>query len=374
MTPFEIARASLRDNIQNLPSGKYLSAGQNQFLTLWTRDFCHSVKGLLIIGERGVAESHLKLLLQNLREDGLVPRVMDNIPVQLRVSWQAIRRRLRFLPHLAFKEPLKPQYEDEHGSCAYDSNLLLLLAAFEMGEEFIIAHKNNLLKVWHWYDHKFDRGLLRQSAFSDWQDTTRREGRSFLLNLFYIMVGSRYEKIGFAPKCPLLAISKEMKNVFLKDDLFISLEGYPQVSVEGNLFALQEDHILSAPEKTQLWSKLKMHPLLTLDEGIGRCSYPDWPKSDLAFHIKLANLHRYHGSLSWSWLMGLGLLAARSMGDGDYVDLQVKRISEILKRDGEVFEVFDPENGMKPWSSWLIGAEHPFAWGASYLCQALAPK
>lgn len=371
MTPFEIAARSLRENISNLSSGKYLCAGQNQFQTLWTRDFCHAVSGLLVIGEGDVARHHLTSLLNSLRDDGLVPRVLDNLPVQLRVSWQTLRRRMPFLPRLPFREPLRPQYVDEHGSCAFDSNLLLILASLELGEDFIREQKEKLLKAWHWYDDKFDRGLLTQSGFSDWQDTTKREGRTFLLNLFYWMAGQRLATLGFIPARPLAELSAELKAVFAQDGLFCSLEGRPQVSLEGNLFAILDPDFLSREEKSVLWSALKAHPLMALDGGLGRCSYPDWPREDLAFHIRLANLHRYHGSLTWSWLLGLALLAGQEIGDTEFCEAQRRRIAEILQRDGEVYEVFDPDTGLRPWGSWLIGAEHPFAWGAAYLCRAL---
>lgn len=371
MLAHEIAEKSLRANIMTLPSGKFVTAGQNQFLTLWTRDFCHAVRGLVAIGESDVSKNHLSYLLRNLREDGLVPRVVDNRVVQFRVAWQSFRKLCPILPRLAFKEPLIAQYTDEHGSNAFDSNVLLLLAVLKLDDAFFKAHETELKKVWDWYDDKFRDGLIWQTPFADWQDTTKREGHTFILNLFYFLAASELQKKGWEIKINLLQFKTKIHETFFKDGLYISQVGYPQVSVEGNLFAIESNDFLSEDGKKTLWNNLKRHPVVSLDQTIGRCSYPDWPESDLAWHIKFANLKRYHGSLSWSWLMGLGLTVAKFMNDAEFVKSQTAHIEKLLTRDGEVFEVYDPEKNFMPWGSWLIQSEHPFAWGSGYLVEAL---
>lgn len=365
---YQIAEQSLRANIVKLPSGQYLTAGQNQFQTLWTRDFCHAVKGLVAIGESEVAKNHLTYLLNNLREDGLAPRVVDNYQVQFRVAFQTFRKFIPALPRLSFKEPLRAQYIDEHGSNAFDSNLLVLLAAIEMGPEFWKKNEASLKRVWHWYDDKFRDGLIYQSSFSDWQDTTKREGHSLLLNLFYYMVSTCCH---FTPAVPPPALKQKIKETFYNGTVFLSMDKYEQVSVEGNLFLLLDPTFLNASEKDHLWKNLKDHPIISTDSVIGRCSFPDWPANELAWHIKFANLSRYHGSLSWSWLMGLGLEVCIEMKDEEMIKKQYSHIESILKRDREVSEVYDPERLFNPWGSWLLRAEHPFAWGAGYLVHSL---
>ena len=368
---YDIAANSLRANIISLPSGKFISAGQNQFLTLWTRDFCHAVRGLIAIGEQDVAKNHLQYLLKSLREDGLVPRVLDNRQVQFRVAWQSFRKLVPVLPKLAFKEPLKAQYIDEHGSNAYDSNVLLILACLQMDEKFWQENEDQLHKVWNWYDDKFQDGLIHQTGFADWQDTTKREGKTFLMNLFYFLAASRLKQRGWSIKTDLNEYKNKIKKTFFDGNVFISMIGYPQVSIEGNLFALESEEFLDADEKKNLWSNLKQYPIIAKDGVIGRCSYPDWPAEDLAWHIKLANLKRYHGSLSWSWLVGLGLNVCTLMKDEAMTKKQLEHIQTLLRRDGEVYEVYDPDLKFAPWGSWLIKSEHPFAWGSGYLVHAL---
>lgn len=367
----EIAEKSLRANIMTLPSGKFVTAGQNQFLTLWTRDFCHAVRGLIAIGEEDVAKNHLSYLLKNLRKDGLVPRVVDNRAVQFRVAWQSFRKLCPVLPKLAFKEPLIPQYTDEHGSNAYDSNVLFILSVLMLDDAYFKANESSLKKVWHWYDDKFKDGLIYQTPFADWQDTTKREGYTFLLNLFYFLAAKRLQNKGWEIKINLIHFKTKIHETFFKDGLYISQAGHPQVSVEGNLFAIEANEFLSEDGKQSLWENLKMHSIISIDQAIGRCSYPDWPEADLAWHIKFANLKRYHGSLSWSWLMGLGLKVSKIMKDEKMIATQLAHIERVLNRDGEVYEVYDPEKNFMPWGSWLIQSEHPFAWGSGYLVEGL---
>lgn len=376
---YKNASASLRANIISLPSGRYLAAGQNQFLTLWTRDFCHAVRGLLALGEDQVAKDHLSLLLKSLRpEDGLVPRVVDNQIVQWRVAWQTGRKLLPFLPKLSFKEPLKPQYADEHGSHAVDSNLLVILACLQVrthagGEIWWSQYESELKRAWHWYDDKFRDGLIWQTPFADWQDSAKREGQAFLTNLFYLMAGERLRALGWNISYDAATFKQKLKDTFLTPDgVYSSLVGSPVVSVDGNLFALEADEFLDASEKKKLWQALQNHPLVKNYDGvIGVCSTPEWPVSEIAWHVKFARLHRYHGELSWSWLMGLGLRVTQLMGDQAAHDRQLAKIREILERDGEVVEIYDPKASWTPWGSWLLQAERPFSWGAGYIVEAL---
>ncbi len=368
----DAALRSLRANVVTLPTGQFLTAGQNQFRTLWTRDFCHSVRGLVAAGDGGVAETHLARLLANLRDDGLVPRVLDNYPVQLRVAWQTFRTLAPAVPALPFREPLVPRYIDEHGSNAYDSNVLLILASLRLPEEFWRRHEAALRRVWEWYADKFRDGLLHQPPFSDWQDTTRREGKTFLLNLFYYLAAARLARRGWTIPWDLAGYRRRIFDAFWTGELFRSQVGSAVISLDGNLFALEAEEFLSGEEKRRLWAALTAHPLVARDGAIGRCGFPDWPSGELAWHVRFANLTRYHGSLTWSWLAGLGLKVAVLMGDDDFARRQREHLERLVRAGDDVAEIYDPERDFGNWRSWLLEAERPFAWGAAYLLDALA--
>ena len=374
LSPLVIAEASLRANIINLPTGRFLAAGQNQFRTLWTRDFCHAARGLLVMGETEVVRDHLSRLLKCVRKDGLVPRVLDNRIVQWRVAYQTVRKFFPFLPQLELREHLRPQYTDEHGSHAVDSNLLVLLAALQLrsyagGEAWWQENESELKRVWAWYAGKIQDGFVQQTAFADWQDSVRRSGVTFLTNLFYLLAAKRLTAVGWDTGVDAESLAIRLRERFFDktSGVFLSLLGSDVVSVDGNLIALEAAEFLSAEEKKNLWQALKLHPVTAL----GICSYPEWPKRDIAWHVQFAGLKRYHGGLAWSWLMGLALKVGHLQNDREFVEMLRTKIHGLLLRDGEVVELYDPQDLWLPWSSWLLTAERPFSWGAGYLIDAL---
>ena len=377
LNPLMIAEASLRANIIKLEGGSFLVAGQNQFLTLWTRDFCHACRGLFALKELEVIKSHLGFLLENLNPQGLVPRVIDNQLVQFRVAYQSLRKNLPILPKLAIKEPLIPQYRDEHGSFAIDSNLLVLMVALELknrGEEsWWLKHEESLKRVYQWYQPD-ERGLIRQGAFADWQDSANRSGYCFLTNLFFYLVSSRLQNLAIDVSVDLPALKQTLQEMFFDSNsgLYKTHAELSVISLEGNLFALEASEFLDLSQKSQLWKRLQSHPLMQLDQGhLGRCSYPDYDKGQIAWHVRLAQLERYHGGLAWSWLMGLGLKVAIEQDDAVVVTRMLTKIHSLLIRDREVVEVYDPQDMWQPWESWLMSSERPFSWGAGYLVEAL---
>jgi hypothetical protein len=377
LNPLMIAEASLRANIIKLDGGSFLVAGQNQFLTLWTRDFCHACRGLFALGEVEVIKSHLGFLLENLNSQGLVPRVIDNQLVQFRVAYQSLRKNLPFMPRLKIKEPLIPQYRDEHGSFAIDSNLLVLLVAIELkrrGEEgWWLKHFESLKRVYQWYRPE-EGGLITQGAYADWQDSAKRSGHCFLTNLFFYLVSTRLQNLAIDVSVDLPSLKKTIKEKFFDQNsgLYRTHAKLSVISLEGNLFALEAPEFLDPDQKKQLWQSLKVHPLMQLDQGLlGRCSYPEYDKDQIAWHVRLASLERYHGGLAWSWLMGLGLKVAIEQEDAAVVTRMLTKIHSLLIRDKEVVEVYDPNDLWQPWESWLISSERPFSWGAGYLVEAL---
>jgi hypothetical protein len=368
----EIAQTSLIHNIIQLEGKHYLSAGQHQFKTLWTRDFAHSCRGLLLINRKDVAWEHLEFLLANMNEQGLAPRVADNYPVQWRVIWAFFKKVIPGLKQLPLKSPLKCQYRDEHGSFAFDSNLLILHSAISLGGEFLKLHESKLSQLFNWYDDKFHDDLITQPAFSDWQDTSKRKGKTFLTNFYYFLVATQLKNHGWEISRDLEAFKFKIKDHFLREGVFSSLLGQDIVSVEGNLMAIVEPGFLDEVEKNQLWLRLKNHPIVKENGFIGRCSYPNWPSSELAWHVKFIGLHQYHGGMVWSWLLGLGLSAACEMNDQEMIDQQYHWIEKILLRDQVVYEIYDPLEDFLPWKMKYFSSEYPFSWGASYLIEGLS--
>ncbi len=91
---------TLRKNMIKTPEGLLLAAGGHQFRTLWVRDFCYSVPGLLQMGQADLVEKQIRFIVRYKCEDGLLPRGFDVLSPKLRVLLHTV---LRGIPLPLFK-------------------------------------------------------------------------------------------------------------------------------------------------------------------------------------------------------------------------------------------------------------------------------
>ena len=380
-----IATQSLTANIIDLKSGSYLTAGRNQFKTLWTRDFCLSARGLLHLGRSDVVAHHLSTLIKARRlPDGLVPRVLDSMPTRWRVSLFFVAKILPiFNPDFVLDDPLKPEYQDEHGSEAIDSNLLVLLASLQLLEKtgnqtWWNEHEDALVEIFNFYKNKLDDGLITQKPFSDWQDSTRRDGKTFYTNLLYAVASEKlltYPKFkGVASDVSQLKVKIESLFLEPKTGLFMSILGLPFISVDGNLLAIDlEFYPQGSVQSLQLYQNLKKHILWTGSANVpGFVTVPNYPTQWKTLAVQACGLHGYHDRLYWSWLMGLSAKVALLCGDADEGARILKVISALAVRDHGIAEVFEPKSELPIWCSRFFRAEMPFSWGSAFILDALS--
>jgi len=371
-----IAKQSLEANIVELTRGGVLRAGSHQFASLWTRDFCFASRGLRAIGREDVIASHLTRLLENLREDGLVPRVLDS-----KASWKRVAR-YSFVPFRPespeVRDDLKAEWVGEHRTVAIDSNALVLITAAEYvsstgDKAWLEEHKSKLIKVMNFYKPFLESGVVVQEKYGDWQDSVKRSGATFFTNFLVWKALSMYQNQ------PEFSISKNTVELFRKNiedkffereiGLYKSLDHGDWVSLEGILYALEDDHFLSLERKAALYHSLKKHPIWGTIPG--RASYPS---NQISFTTKAVGLRRYHDGLVWPWLTAFSAKIANKMGDIE----SARRIRQVLlswaKRDGEVNEVMDPKKKMKPVKRMFYTSEAPFSWGAGFTLDMLSLK
>lgn len=379
-----IARRSLERNIVRLPSGSYLSAGQGHFRGLWTRDFCFAARALLRLGHHDVVRDHLRALIERRRRpDALVPRLLDSItPCFTRVVREIAAQRVPGLPRPApICDPLVAEYRSEHGAEAIDSNALVLLRALDYVDAtgdraFFTAHEPALIEIFRFYDLRLQDGLLRQQAFTDWQDSVRRRGKTLYTNLLYAAVAKRLvAHPGFGVReHDALALERRIFATFHdpQTGLLRSVEGMPHVSLDGLLLAIELGLLESS--HAALYDALTQSPLWRRDGVPGSNTFPRWPRSAIAATVGLVGLSGYHDVLHWSWLTAAALGTARRMGDADTAARIEAHLLRLLERDDCVYEVYAPEPPHAAWRSRLYASERDFAWGAGYAVLALAPR
>ena len=367
---YGMAQSSLKHNIVKTEDGFFLRAGAHQFSSFWTRDFCWAALGLLGIGELECSKNHLNWLLTHLNDESLVARLAEHGSSKRLVLLHTV---FRFLPSqlkkISISRRLRPEYLGEHRTPSQDSNLLVILVAFQIAKydpAFLEDHKETILKVFSYYELHKRNGLIWQQKLSDWQDSAHRCGHTFYLNILYWRAAHLLVQKGWL-NLDIERLRKSIIDRFFQKEtgLFKSHSSLNCISLDGNLLALDWG-FLSADDSLKLYNSLKMHP--TWQKSY--CTYPCYPRNEVSWTTKTVGLRHYHDEMIWSWLLGKSLKVARKFNDLKESDRLLDLLYDWLKRDGSVYEIYSPDTG-RYFSSWLYQSEHPFSWGAGVILESL---
>lgn len=333
-----------------------MPAGANQFGTLWVRDFCHAVPGLLKAGELKTVEFQLQTYLRFQRPDGLFPRGLDVVPPQLRVVTAIFFPSfLKTKKFLYSQERLKAEYLGEHKTVAFDSNVLLALA-FEdiksLSEELYQTALPQLEKGIDFYRVYFRDGLFHQPPFSDWMDSLRRSGPQLYFHILFL----KYLKArGRAPSW----LSKDFaKKVF---QTFLEARKWKNESTEALLWVLEDPELCGALPEDEVWAELRQR-------GWGT-PLPLQPDHEVSWTTKLVGLRNYHDGFRWSWLLGETLKIAKKRRRMEKEEIE-KIILKLLNSSSEVSEIYHKDRAEEV-KTWIYKSEKPFTWGAGKIREAL---
>ncbi len=399
----DIAERELRKNIVQTQAGLLLLAGGHQFRTFWVRDFCFSVPGLLAIGEADLVQRQLEICFRFQREDGLIARGFDVVNPKFRVVCHSLG--LQNLKRFSYADrALCPEYLGEHGTPAVDSNLLTLLAVTQWtshtkNQVFYQKYAKQICKALDFVWQSQKNGLLHQPGFSDWQDSARRSGAGFYLNLLFLKVlntllsvsevkhelmsknisglvsGSVSESIldfGF-----INAFRDRLWQSFFDTSkgLFVSqidLAGVQkkQYSLETQLWCIEENLFSQQISRQLHWQNLRRSELLL--PMAGRPVWPDYKDIEISWTTKVVGLRHYHDRFRWSWLIAETLKVAQIVGDVEFAHQMNSIFERLVSRDLTVCEIYEPDSDMLPVSRLFYRSERPFSWGAAKLCEALS--
>ncbi|MGZ3691093.1 MAG: hypothetical protein ACXVAX_06305, partial [Pseudobdellovibrio sp.] len=301
----DIARTSIQTNIVTLKSGAFLSAGAHQFRSFWTRDFCFSSRGLLAINKAYVVKNHLTYLINHRRNDDLVPLYVDSMTPTNRVISDVIFKAIR-LPDtsLPITDDIKPYYLVNNKYEAIDSNLMVLYASllyFQKTNDtaWFNSHQADFKRIFDFYNKKKSGVLIIQNEHADWQDSAKRKGIMFFTNLLYYHMAKEYK---FMNEADLENLRNKIVEVFYEkhSGLFRSMQGRDNISLEGNLWAIENNLIAN---RDVLYKNLTNHALFTKYKSPGFATYPSYTPDDTYIQVKIVGLQEYHGNIYWSWLM-----------------------------------------------------------------------
>jgi hypothetical protein len=276
---------------------------------------------------------------------------------------------------------LKPEYIDQYGQTAFDGNMLVVLAAKQYVDAtgdtgFWQQHRAQLVEVLGYYRSHVKNSLLQQPPYSDWQDSVKREGATFYTNMLYAHV---LEQVAGDPAFPdaaaqARALRARVDEAFKdpRTGLYRSMETGPQVSLDGNLLALDLGCVKAdSPEGRALYGALKQSPLWQASEGPGFTTWPPYPDTQKSPMQKLIGLGGYHDTLSWSWQVALAAKVAGQLGDVAQARRILGRLEAVARRDGTIAEVYAPRPGLPVEKTPLYRSEMPFSWGAAFVIDAV---
>jgi len=373
MTPIEHVKqkvkSTLATNIVQTVNGALLAAGGHQFRSLWVRDFCYSVPGLLRAGHEQLVRNQLHTIFSAKNKQGWLPRGLDVINPKIRVIWNVFtRHNPKFMDYA--NRPLNPEYLGEHKTVAFDSNLLFILAheTYQIQTGQRLFTEDELIDLLSVYKIEVD-GLLHQPPYSDWQDSAKREGPILLSQLLYSKAARYLSLHDTASKID----SAVMKTFFNKNiGLFHETPRTEQISLDSHVFILKNRLPLKELDFDWLYKNLKNHRLWGhhLLPGVP-VSHP-YPSSEVSWTLKAIGLKNYHDGMIWGWLTAEAFACAKLMGDDSEADRILNVYYQSTKNDLFLAEIYATDGQqLKPYQALLYKSESPFSWTAAKWLEAL---
>lgn len=364
----EKATATLLANRVMTQYGSLLTAGGTHFKTAWVRDFCFAVPGALAAGEAELVKRQLLAIYSFKNREGYLPRGLDVVNPKLRVTWNVLSRNTpRFMEYENKK--LKPEFNGEHGTPAYDSNLLFIIAHDEYrkktGEPLLSQENlNALLKV-----YEFDsRGLLNQPAFSDWQDSAERKGAVLLTHLLYLKAA---QILGLDKEvdrlCELLP-SEFGQN---KSGLFRERPRSEQAALDSHIFLLSHKLPLAGVNLSKTYEQLKRSEMWCHAGIPGLPVSPQYASREISWTVKAIGMRHYHDDLVWGWLVADAVKCARIHNDTVEADRITEAFYQATANDEFLAEVYSyRDGGLRMYQGLIYRSEAPFSWTAAKWIEA----
>jgi glycogen debranching enzyme len=354
----KLSEQSLRANLIPTAHGTLCVAGAHQFKTLWTRDFCYAVPGLLKIGAEDLVRRQLDLILTKANSDGLLPRGLDVVSPKVRVINSLLRDPLSRTGLLNYGQPLRAEYKGEHRTIAFDSNVLWLRAALQYcastgDQAWLVSRRSMVDELMKFYARtRGVDGLWVQPAFSDWMDSLRRTGPQLAFHVLLLRAVREYEAFGVRG-----AIESEALLRVIRQTWFDESAKWKEQSTDALLFSLEA----GLGDSALLFAEIRRRP-------VGVPATPQ-PKSEASWTARLVGLRHYHDGIAWSWLAAETARVVRAY-DASYADEILTDLQLLVEHEHTVPEIYMSESNSMVRLP-LYTSERPFTWGAGKIIEAL---
>lgn len=364
---------------------EYVFAGGNQFRTMWTRDFCYSVSGLLKIKKYSLVKNQLKTIFEFRSPDGILPRGIDRVSPKLRVVLntmvpKSIRPNLNYAKNDAlFQSQIRAEYLGEHNTIAIDSNALYMLAFFSYANETndYFLNEAQIESLFEVYSKRLKEGLVYQPDFSDWQDSVKRNGAWLLLQIQILVALVQFKK-WTGREVPGFSIAKYQDDILkaffdFEKYVFYQSAQYQTLALDYYGFIFKHKVFQDKIDFNRLYANLKKHSLWAQHVVPGIPVSQAYAASQISWTNKMVGLSGYHDHYYWGWLVAESAHIAKINGDS----VEHNRILNLYYQSTEAIDslseiYLNKEARLIEFSNFFYKSESPFTWTASKWCEALA--
>ncbi len=377
-----IAAENLRAGIERrrLPDGQeklVLCAGVRNFREPWARDFGFASFGLVELQEYRVVREGLEVFLLNQRPSGQFPVKIHSTNFFDRYLHSLFNRQQ------PTDAPIRPKYITAHNTVSLDGNALLIIALLNYARrsgdtDFARTHWRALKRAVQWmagYAPNPD-GLLVQSAFADWADSVARAGKILYTNVLYWKalhdLAHAAPQFGTAADADYFSaraaeIKSSINTHFWRGDLgyFVTSQMFNNLNSSGNLLAVAWGMASPAQSHSILD---KMDAFDMANPVPTQVVHRAYPRKFIAIENRLGGIAHYHTYAAWLWLGAWHVIALARMNRVPEAKTLMRRIADVIVRDGTVHEVYDPDG--QPLSTFWYTSEAPLTWSAGMVVYA----
>jgi hypothetical protein len=403
----EISNNIIEKNIVKHNGSSIIMAGGSTYHAFWSRDFLYSAEILMKNPKwRSSVKDSIDLILSFMKKkNNFLPKGIDTMFFEWRIVRGSIRTFFKMKPEkLDHKGLWKTLYKDNIGSHAVDTNLLLIRGAMALYkypeyEEYVESIKDDLIKVLRYYNisgliNNYTDQLIKQPDFSDWKDSLKRSGVTFLTNLLYWRTLKDMEESNLFENIP----SSELIKNRLNSKFFDKEKGVyyeilkPNISknyrfpcetkeyfgLDENLLAIYWDFV-TGTKALVLYENLKCRPEWSRFPAL--CESPKHPWYEKPFHVLLVGIDGYHDTCYWSWVLALASIVSYKVGD-TFEGRRIKNLLDIIVvRDQTIYDAYEKKkiyrsNGSASYDLFQFKrrgfyAEFDWTWGAAYVLEML---
>lgn len=353
-------------------------AAWNHFRNYWGRDAFMAAFGSVYLHDFEIVKKQLLFFIKYQKKSGHIPRLILRNGI-LRFVFMNLER--------FFDNPFVSPYLTYFSR---DQNSLFVICAWEYikkSKDYTFAKKyfDNLERAISW-NFKFDLDkdfLLEQDAYSDWQDSIKKNPETLFTNVCSYKAVLCLSEIAGMIKMPLKKkqysfmaqmIKKQINKAFFTGEFYTDSLKINELAADqkkpifaggGNMLAVYWG--LADKVKTRkIFNFIKNHNLENFSIEV---NYPNYPDKSILFLFRILRFKEYHNEMIWLWVGLAGVLAYKKTGYKDKALELLTKISRKIVEYNEVYEVYEPTG--EPVKRLFYKSAFPFAWSAGLFIYAV---